>query len=79
MANTWQCDNCGTKTIVNPKSKTEIINGVPVTILLEPKCYIVNLRMGDESIQRDFCEEDYLIIKPYLDKIKQMLQEINPQ
>ena len=41
----------------HPISGEMIERDIPEVKFLQPKCYIVRLKIGDEVIQRDFCKE----------------------
>lgn len=65
--------------VQNPATGQLVTTRIPEIKYLEEKCYLVSLKVGDVKVQRDFCEECLLKIKPRLKEVMTLLKEVKPQ
>ena len=60
----------------NPETGVVEKKKVPKVKYLKEKAYIVRLRVGDQLIQRDFCEEGLQHLQPELDALWKKMKEM---
>lgn len=68
-----------TKKTLDPISKKMVDVSVPVMKDLEERTYIVELRIGQDRIQRDFCKKCLDSIESDILNLKSVLEKFDPK